>query len=351
MSVEAAAAPARDAASAAGSKVAAIAGLDSATYAPSALHAEERVWVEKNCYVDVMIEVLHALGLEPLAVAPFVVAIDFEGDQWTFFKPPHGELWDLYGLDVQELNVWRPLLEHVEHHVGNGRLVSTEVDAHWLPDTVGTDYRRSHTKTTIIVNEIDVAARRLGYFHNARYHALEGDDFAAIFRIGAAPDPAYLPFFAEVLRVDRVVRRPVAELAARSRALYAHHLARRPADNPVARFGERFARDLPVLAERGLEHYHAWAFATIRQLGAAFELAALHARWLSAYLPEIAAAASAYDAVSAGCKTLILKTARAVNAKRPLDARPLFDEMAAAWQRGIDCASAAVAGASPEHRT
>ena len=40
---------------------------------------------------------------------PFTVAIDFEGDQWTFFKPPHDELCDLYGLDVQELNVWRPL--------------------------------------------------------------------------------------------------------------------------------------------------------------------------------------------------------------------------------------------------
>ena len=32
--------------------------------------------------------------------------------------------------------------------------------------------------------------------------------------------------------------------------------------------------------ERGLEFYHAWAFATTRQLGAAFELAALNLRWL-----------------------------------------------------------------------
>ena len=30
--------------------------LDAATYQRSALHAEDLVWVEKNCYVDVWIE-------------------------------------------------------------------------------------------------------------------------------------------------------------------------------------------------------------------------------------------------------------------------------------------------------
>ena len=68
--------------------------LDAASYARHALHAEDRVWVEKNCYVDIWIEVIHALGCEPLAMLPFVVALDFEGDQWTFFKPPHDELRD-----------------------------------------------------------------------------------------------------------------------------------------------------------------------------------------------------------------------------------------------------------------
>jgi len=56
--------------------------------------------------------------LEPRAILPFTVAIDFEGDQWTFFKPPHDELRELYGLDVQEMNVWRPLLEHALEHLG-----------------------------------------------------------------------------------------------------------------------------------------------------------------------------------------------------------------------------------------
>ena len=71
--------------------------LDPATYRRHALHADDRAWVEKNCYIDICIEVIHALGLDPFAMLPFVFAIDFEGDQWTFFKPPHDELRDLYG--------------------------------------------------------------------------------------------------------------------------------------------------------------------------------------------------------------------------------------------------------------
>ncbi|HEV7554538.1 MAG TPA: DUF1839 family protein, partial [Kofleriaceae bacterium] len=120
------------------------------------LHAEDRAWVEKNCYVDIWIEVIHAIGCDPIAMLPFVTAIDFEGDQWTFYKPPHEQLRALYGLDVQELNCWRPLIEHAEEHLAAGKLISTEADAWWLPDTSGTDYRRQHTKSTIVLNDLDV---------------------------------------------------------------------------------------------------------------------------------------------------------------------------------------------------
>ncbi len=68
---------------------AAVLHLDAANYQRHALHAEDRAWVEKNCYIDIWIEVLHALGLDPLPVLPFTLTIDFETDQWTFFKPPH----------------------------------------------------------------------------------------------------------------------------------------------------------------------------------------------------------------------------------------------------------------------
>ena len=80
--------------------------LDPTSYQRHRLHTQERNWAETNCYVDLWIELLHAWGFEPLAAMPFTLAIDFEGDQWTFFKFPLADLWELDGLDVQELAIW-----------------------------------------------------------------------------------------------------------------------------------------------------------------------------------------------------------------------------------------------------
>jgi Domain of unknown function (DUF1839) len=305
-------------------------GLNAAEHRPHALHSPERIWVEKNCYADLWIELLHAQGMEPHASLAFVVALDFLGDQWTFFKPPLGDLRALYGIDVQELTVWRPLVEHAAEHLGSGRLLSLEVDAFWLPDTAGTDYRQAHTKTTIVLNEIDTSARRLGYFHNAGYFELEGDDFGQLLAIDAAP--ALLPPYAEVIHIDRAQRRGDADLRARSAALLDAHLAWRRASNPIARFRERFEADLPALQQSGLAAYHHWAFAGVRQLGAAFELASLYLRWLR---PGAHAAAADFELIALHSKTLLLKAARAVNSGRALDASDLFDEMIAAWDRGM----------------
>lgn len=308
----------------------ALPGLDPASYRPHELHGEQQLWVEKNCYVDVWIELVHALGLEPRAMLSFTLAVDFEGDQWTFFKPPLRDLYALYGIDVQELTVWRPLLEHAQEHLAAGKLISTEADAWWLPDTAGTDYRRQHSKTTIILNALDVQGERLGYFHNAAYHALEGEDFQGLFDPAGMAPAAGLPFFAELVRCDRVRRRPDDELRQLSAALLREQHERCPVTNPMPRFAERFARDLPQLQARGLAHYHAWAFATIRQCGAAFELAAAHLRWLG---HEDAAAP--FARIAEGCKALILKVARAVNSGRALDASVLFDDLGQAWDEGM----------------
>ena len=325
------------------SSVSVLPRLDPTTYGRHRLHTEGCVWVEKNCYVDIWIEVIHALGLEPRAVLPFTAAIDFQGDQWTFFKPPHDELRELYGLDVQEMNVWRPLIEHALEHLGAGRLISTEADAFWLPDTSGTDYRRQHTKSTIVLNDLDLEKRRLGYFHNAGYYSLEGEDFARTFRLDTPPDPTFMPLFAELVRIDALVRRPASELLALSRSLWRRHLKRRPASNPVRRFQARFERDLPGIQERGLAYYHAWAFGTIRQLGAAFELAAANLEWLTAGgVAGLAPATLAFEQLSAANKTLILKGARATNSRRPLDGAALFEEMAGAWERGMQAMESAL---------
>ncbi len=325
------------------SRINALPHLDASQYSRSVLHAESCTWLEKNCYVDIWIEVVHALGCEPRAILPFTVAIDFEGDQWTFFKPPHDELRDLYGIDVQELNVWRPLLEHAVEHLAAGRLISTESDAFWLPDTSGTDYRRQHTKSTIVLADIDVEKQKLGYFHNAGYFTLEGEDFVQTFRVGFPHDPTFMPLFAETVRFDRLVKRSDADLLARSQALWRKHLPRVPATNPVTRFQQRFERDLPLLHERGLAHYHAWAFATTRQLGAAFELAASNLRWMQSLgAAGLEESLAAFDLIAANCKTFILRGARTVNSKKPFDGSVMFGEMATAWQRGLDSLARAV---------
>lgn len=318
----------------------ALAGLQpGAAYACSPLHAPPSVWVEKNCYVDIWIEVLHALGLEPLAVMGHTLAIDFEGDQWTFFKPPHDELRELYGLDVQELNVWRPLAEHALEHLAAGKLVSTEADAWWLPDTAGTDYRRQHTKTTIVLTEVDLDAGVASYFHNAGFFRVDGQDFRELMRLDLPADAPYaLPLFAETIRVDRMVRRPADALARLSLHYLARHVERRAAANPLRRFAERWSAELPLLQARGLAHYHSWAFATLRQLGAAFELSACQLQWLQAHggPAALAPAAEAFLLIGNTAKTLILKGARAVTTGKPLDATALLGEMAAAWERGMD---------------
>src|ERR1700722_19550583 len=97
--------------------------LDPELYRRHAIHSDQRIWPETNCYSDVIIELLHGLGREPIAGLAFTLAIDFEGDQWTFFKFPHADLDELYGIDVQELAVWRPLVAHIEEQVGLGRPV------------------------------------------------------------------------------------------------------------------------------------------------------------------------------------------------------------------------------------
>jgi Domain of unknown function (DUF1839) len=318
------------------SRIEVLPNLSAGTYQRHVLHGEERIWVEKNCYSDLWIELLHALRLEPAALFPSTLALDFEGDQWTFFKPPLEELRVLYGIDVQELTVWRPLIEHAVEHLSAGKLISTEVDAFWLPDTAGTDYRSNHSKTTILLSTLDVEARQLGYFHNAAYFELSGDDFLQLFRLQAKPDPEFLPLFAEFVRIDRLLRRPQAELAACSFELLKRHFDRRPLTNPFLRFGRRFGQDLPELQAGGLPRYHAWAFASVRQAGAAFELVGANLRWQAGFgNPGLIAAADCFEAISQANKALILKGARAVNSGRPLDASPLISEMTLAWDRGM----------------
>ena len=130
------------------------------------------------------------------------------------------------------------------------------------------------------------------------------------------------------------MKRERADLVSRSGKILAQHLGRRPTENPVARFAARFARELPSLQEQGLAHYHAWAFATVRQLGSSAEVMARYLTWLAGDSSQFAPAIAAYDALSTNAKAFILKAARAVmNAKKPF--APSFDEWIADYDRAV----------------
>ena len=314
-----------------------------ASYQRHALHRGDGPFPDTNCFADLWIEVLHHHGHDPLAALGCTLALDFEGDQFTFFKQTQGDLAQLHGVDVQELNVWRPLHLHVQEFLLRRRLVLAEVDAHWLPDTAGTDYRSQHTKTTIGIQAMNLLGERLGYFHNAGYFELEGADFRGLFQLDAPEDPARLPLYVEFVRLESLRIRPRPELLVLALDCTRAHLRRRPRQNPVARFAAIFPEAIASFAPEALPTYHRYVFATLRQLGSAADLAAHHLRWLQpgpGVLLEPAAAA--LDRVSLAAKSLILKGARAVSTGRRTDFGPLLSELVGAWGTGMDAASDAL---------
>jgi hypothetical protein len=314
-----------------------IIALNAADYQRHAIHGENRTWAETNCYSDVIIELLHSLGHEPCAALPFTLAADFEGDQWTFFKYPDGDLLKLYGVDIQELAVWRPLLQHIEDQVAKGHPVLVELDSYFLPDTAGTAYRLAHMKSTVAINALDVEQQRLGYFHNQGYYELGGDDFAEIFQLDGLVHERMLPPYVEFVKAAPRFQQPTPEQrVALSLELLRDHLRRLPSINPFVPFKQKFSSDLEWLMQADIDVFHAYSFATLRQYGACFELAETYLRWLASqncgYLDTSIAA---LQQISQQTKAFQFQLARSMARKKPLDLAPL-DTMAEQWNTAMN---------------
>jgi hypothetical protein len=311
---------------------------DPRTYVPHALHGSERAWTESNCYIDVWIEVApRAAASTRPPVCLHVLAVDFEGDQWTFFKPPHRRPLRALRLDVQELNVWRPARTRTRGAAAaGGKLVLSEV-GRLLPARYGRN-RLPHA-----AHEDD--DRDPGARHRASAARLlsttagttpsRAPTSVGLFRLDGPPDPTYMPFFAEFVRVDRRRNLEPQALRRASLGVLHKHLARLAPTNPIARFRQRFATDLMWMQSVGLSAYHPWAFATLRQLGAAFELAAVYVRWLT-NIGEVGLepSAVAFDGISGAAKTLVLKTARAVNTRASFDPSEMLGDAERGWDIG-----------------
>jgi hypothetical protein len=306
-------------------------GLDPATYAPHEVHGADRAYPETNCYTDILVELLHARGDEPLAALGFTVRLDFEGDQWTFFKPPPEDLELLFGVDIHEMQPYRALPDQIAEQLAQGRTMTVELDSWWLPDTAATAYRNAHVKTSVAVEAIDREGERLRYFHNASLYELEGEDYRGAF------EPGPLPPYTELVRFDAGPRLQGEELRDAGRWVLRKHLSRRPRSNPFERFGAALGRELPALLEGDAQRYHDYAFANVRMAGAAFEICASSVRWL--YGADAWRASDAMLRIVDGCKVLSFKLAR----RRAFDPAPPIADLAAAWdeaQAALDAVAA-----------
>jgi hypothetical protein len=312
----------------------AIDGLDPATYARHGLHDPARNWPETNCYVDLLIEVLAQRGHDPRAALAFTVAQDYEGDQFTFFKIPPADLALLYNVEILELAIFDQLEDHARLQLARGRLPLIEVDSYYLPDTRGITYRHGHSKTTIGVNVLDSANRRLDYFHNAGYFRLEGEDFDALMR--PVRDNG-LPLFPYVEFIKFGPAPSAPEQIEMSRALLAQHLRRPPSQNPFTAWGEVIDADIARLMGRPAEWFHTYAFSTLRQAGANFELLATYLAWLQQQGdPALERARLAAEAIAGGTKVLQFQFARASARGRVPDVTDSIRQLATDYDIALD---------------
>jgi hypothetical protein len=287
------------------------------------------VYSETNCYNDIIIELLHARGDEPLAAMGHTLAIDFEGDQWTFFKPLPDELQALFGIDIHEMQPYRPLPDQIAEQIAAGRTLIVELDSWYLPDTAATSYRREHVKSSVIAESIDRDGQRLRYFHAAGLYELSSDDFRAIFRLTDGFSADVLPPYTELVRFDAGPRLTGEALRDRAKGRLRRHLAQRPQSNPFDRFGEQLQADLPRLLAGDSADYHDYAFATVRMAGSAFEVAASHVTWLLGDAGEDIA--QSLTRIVEGCKALSFRLAR----RREFDPSEAIGPLAAAWQEAM----------------
>ncbi|HEY5261707.1 MAG TPA: DUF1839 family protein [Solirubrobacteraceae bacterium] len=304
-------------------------GLHPASHHSHSLHAPERAYVETNCYTDILIEFVHARGGEPLAMMGCVLRVDFEGDQWTFFKPFPEDVERLYGIDIHEMQPYRPLPQQISEQIAAGRTLIVELDSWYLPDTAATSYRNEHVKSSVVAEAIDAAGERLRYFHGPGYFELEGEDYRGVFRLGRPFSDDVLPPYTELVRLDAGPNLQGDTLREAARELLVAHIAQRPQQNPFTRFGAQLEADLPRLLAGDHAGYHDYAFATVRMVGSAFEVGASHVAWLLGDDGALATAAMAR--IVEGCKILSFKLAR----RRTFEPAPAIQELASSWEEAF----------------
>lgn len=305
----------------------------------SRLHAFDRDWPETNCDLDYWIELVAARGLPPEAMLGFVASQDFIVDQFSLLVPQKNDLELFYGASIRPLALYGRFEDHFAAHVRSGGIVVIETDSFYLPDSRGVAYHRRHIQTAIAIAAIDPKQRRADYFHNLGFWRLEGEDYdMTVHRPLHLQGDEIIPPHAEVIRFDH---EPLGETALRAQAFerLALRLARQPKADPVAAFAATLPARLSGLAGAGENAFHDWAFHTLRQLGAGFELFGDYLAWLDDG-PRFKAARQACKIVSSLTKTLQFQAARAVLGGRRPRTAGLVEQIGAARRAALTGAEA-----------
>jgi hypothetical protein len=252
-----------------------------------------------------------------------------------------GDMLEMYGFDIQELNPWQNLAEHVATQVKRGNPVLVELDSWYLPDTAGSSYKTEHVKSTVAVNSINLQQKTMGYFHGQGYYELQGEDFDHIFQLQGLVHERMLPPYIELIKLrSRPDSLTAQELLGLSRAALCRQLVLMPRENPFVKFKERFSEHLPVLMEAGMDTFHKYSFATFRQFGACFELAATYLQWLQERDDaDLDKAIRHYLFIAESVKAIQFQFARAMARKKVLEL-DLLDQMSDAWQQSRDLLTA-----------
>ena len=260
--------------------------------------------------------------------------MDFEGDQWTFFKPPPEDLELLFGIDIHEMQPYRPLplqarrADRQRPHADRRArlLVPARHRGDQLPQRARQELGRDRGDRPRGASGCATSTAPACTSSPARTTAASSAS-------AASSSTDVLPPYTELVRFDAgpALRGDELRDAAPARCC-ADTSPRRPASNPFLRFGHAARATTCRACWRATSPtYHAYAFATVRMVGAAFEVAASHVDWLLGRGRGQSAATRCARIVE-GCKALSLQ------ARPPARVRPerrRSSELAAAWDEAM----------------
>ena len=311
--------------------------LDATKYVPHSLHGGDRTWTETNCWLDMMIEVLHIVEAGP-------------GGSGGLHAQHRLRRRTVDPVQVSRPRTFAPSTGWRWPRCTCGAPPSTTSKSNWpwaasavwrstpgsCPTPQASPTKRRTPRPAIVPQMLDRTGRKMGYFHNAGYFEVSGDDFDGLFYLAGLTDAYVLPPYMETIRLDRIRHISDDDLTAAALALTREHLARRAVTNPLIGFRERLMADLPWLVAGGDEAFHPYAFATCRQCGATAELAASFVDWLGTHASVDLGDAAANLRVVAECaKSLQFILARLAHG-RSVDPTGPLEEMERAWGAAID---------------